>query len=39
MLELHGGELVIESELGRGTMVVLKFPASRVIPGSAVAAA
>jgi len=39
MLELHGGSLEIESELGRGTVVVLKFPPSRVIPGSAVAAA
>jgi signal transduction histidine kinase len=39
MLELHGGMLEIESELGRGTMVVLKFPPSRVISGSAVAAA
>jgi signal transduction histidine kinase len=39
MLELHGGSLEIESELGDGTMVVLKFPASRVISGGAVAAA
>ena len=39
MLELHGGSLEIESELGRGTIVVLKFPPSRVIPGSEVAAA
>jgi signal transduction histidine kinase len=39
MLELHGGSLEIESELGRGTMVVLKFPPSRVIPGGEVAAA
>jgi signal transduction histidine kinase len=39
MLELHGGALEIESELGRGTVVVLKFPPSRVNPGSAIAAA
>ncbi|HEX4270176.1 MAG TPA: ATP-binding protein [Rhizomicrobium sp.] len=30
MLELHGGTLHIESQPGRGTMIVLKFPASRV---------
>jgi signal transduction histidine kinase len=39
MLELHGGELAIESEPGRGTMVVLKFPAVRINHSRKVAAA
>jgi len=39
MLELHGGALEIESQPGRGTMIVLKFPASRVNRGRKVAAA
>jgi signal transduction histidine kinase len=39
MLELHGGELEIESEPGRGTMIVLKFPANRVNRDRKVAAA
>jgi signal transduction histidine kinase len=30
MLELHGGTLHIESQPGRGTMIVLEFPAARV---------
>ena len=30
MLELHGGQLEIDSEPGRGTFIRLKFPASRV---------
>jgi signal transduction histidine kinase len=30
MLELHDGTLGIESEPGRGTVIVLKFPASRI---------
>ncbi len=32
LMELHGGELTIESELGAGTSVYLTFPAERVIP-------
>ena len=39
MLELHGGQLEIESMPGRGTMIVLKFPASRISHGRKVAAA
>jgi signal transduction histidine kinase len=39
MLELHGGQLEIESAPGRGTMIVLKFPASRVNLGRKSAAA
>jgi signal transduction histidine kinase len=39
MLELHDGSLEIESEPGRGTMVVLKFPASRMNYGRKVEAA
>ena len=31
MTELHGGELTIESELGRGTTVTARFPAARLI--------
>jgi signal transduction histidine kinase len=30
MLELHGGSLTIESELGRGTVVAMTLPADRV---------
>jgi signal transduction histidine kinase len=32
MLELHGGKLEIHSVPGRGTSIILKFPASRVMP-------
>ena len=39
MLELHGGALEIESEPNRGTVVVLKFPASRMRYGRKVEAA
>ena len=39
MLELHDGTLEIESEPGRGTMIVLKFPASRVGVSRKIAAA
>ena len=39
MLELHDGQLEIESEPGRGTMIVLKFPAARVNHSRKVAAA
>jgi signal transduction histidine kinase len=39
MLELHGGSLEIESEPGHGTMIVLKFPASRISASRKVAAA
>jgi two-component system, cell cycle sensor histidine kinase PleC len=38
MLELHGGELEINSTPGSGTKVVLNFPASRINPGRKVAA-
>jgi len=35
LIELHGGELILESEVGRGTVVTLRFPASRVLkPGA-----
>lgn len=30
MMELHGGSLSIESDLGRGTVTAMTFPASRV---------
>jgi signal transduction histidine kinase len=39
MLELHDGQLEIESEPGRGTMIILKFPASRVNTSRKVVAA
>jgi signal transduction histidine kinase len=39
MLELHEGQLEIESEPGRGTMIILKFPASRVSTSRKVVAA
>jgi two-component system, cell cycle sensor histidine kinase PleC len=39
MLELHGGKLEIQSEPGRGTIIMLKFPADRVSHGRKVAAA
>jgi two-component system cell cycle sensor histidine kinase PleC len=31
LARLHGGELIIESELGRGTTVTVNFPAQRVM--------
>lgn len=35
LIELHGGELSLESEVGRGTIVALRFPAERVLkPGA-----
>jgi signal transduction histidine kinase len=39
MLELHGGRLEIHSVPGRGTSVILKFPAGRVTPAWKIAAA
>jgi two-component system cell cycle sensor histidine kinase PleC len=39
MLELHGGRLEIHSVPGRGTSIVLKFPAVRVMPALRVVAA
>ena len=39
MLELHDGRLEIHSVPGRGTSIVLKFPAGRVTPALKVAAA
>jgi signal transduction histidine kinase len=39
LMELHGGELRIESTLGKGTTVVLAFPSDRILaePGKAAA--
>ncbi|HUN53455.1 MAG TPA: ATP-binding protein [Candidatus Sulfotelmatobacter sp.] len=31
LIELHGGTLAIESELGKGTTVTIRFPARRVL--------
>lgn len=31
LIELHGGELILESAVGRGTSVTLRFPAARVL--------
>ena len=32
LIELHGGRIEVESELGRGTTVTIALPAERVIP-------
>ena len=32
LVELHGGELVLRSEVGVGTTVMVCFPAERTIP-------
>ncbi|MFP6749408.1 MAG: HAMP domain-containing sensor histidine kinase [Alphaproteobacteria bacterium] len=37
LMELHGGRLEIKSELGRGTVVIIAFPADRVIAPSSAA--
>ena len=34
MVELHDGQLKLESEVGKGTTVFITFPAYRVIPSS-----
>jgi signal transduction histidine kinase len=39
MLELHGGMLQISSSPGRGTLIVLIFPANRISLGRRIAAA
>lgn len=31
LIELHGGSLAIDSELGKGTTVAVRFPSERVI--------
>ena len=31
LVELHGGHLELESELGKGTTVLVRFPPQRVI--------
>ena len=31
LVELHGGDLAIQSEVGKGTTVILRFPAERTI--------
>ena len=31
LIELHGGEIEVESQLGRGTRVILRLPSSRVV--------
>jgi two-component system, cell cycle sensor histidine kinase PleC len=33
LMEVHGGEIAIESEPGRGTNVIVSFPAARVLDG------
>jgi signal transduction histidine kinase len=33
LIELHGGTLAIESEIGRGTVVTVRFPPERVLSG------
>ena len=31
LVELHGGDLAIQSEVGKGTTVILRFPADRAV--------
>jgi signal transduction histidine kinase len=38
MMEMHGGELCVDSALARGTTVALRFPAARVLVRTPVAA-
>ena len=38
LMELHGGALAVESELGRGTTVTVVVPATRIHPAAQVAA-
>jgi two-component system cell cycle sensor histidine kinase PleC len=33
LMDAHGGNLAIESEPGKGTVVTVSFPASRVLDG------
>ena len=35
LVELHGGSLELESEVGAGTTVTIRFPAARVVPRKA----
>jgi PAS domain S-box-containing protein len=39
LAEMHGGTLAIESQLGAGTTMTIRLPASRVVPAPVVAAA
>ena len=32
LIELHGGGIAIDSEVGSGTTVTIRFPAERVLP-------
>ena len=32
LIELHGGSLTIDSRIGAGTTVALRFPPERVLP-------
>ena len=34
LVELHGGSLDLQSEVGVGTTVTLRFPADRIVPGN-----
>ena len=36
MMELHGGTLSVESELGRGTTMIINFPPERIVAALAV---
>jgi two-component system cell cycle sensor histidine kinase PleC len=37
LMQLHGGTVLLESQLGMGTAVTLRFPAERLVPTLAVA--
>ena len=39
LVRLHGGTLVIDSQIGRGTSATLRFPHERILDGGQVAAA
>ena len=34
LIRLHGGELVLDSEIGRGTVATLRFGRDRVLPAA-----
>jgi len=34
LVDLHGGDLAIQSEVGKGTTVILRFPAARTVPSA-----
>jgi signal transduction histidine kinase len=39
LIELHGGELIVQSKLGAGTVMTIRLPTSRISAAKALAAA